>query len=185
MEEIKFKAVCKNMDGSIETSQCTLEDDNEFKAVNSSTPAPGSEVTVSEIDSENQPSGKTIVSDGSGGASWEDDGTGGGSLYKHTLTLTDTYSNSVEVVIISNNSQSYGSNTALSNIAANLFQDLYLSAKVKQDFLGDDLYFDTLLSLWTDPNEGDTFFCVQIAIDSINTTLCPTDQIVTDTVTEL
>lgn len=35
MEEIKFKAVCKNLDGSIDTADCTLDSNNDFSAQNS------------------------------------------------------------------------------------------------------------------------------------------------------
>ena len=44
MEEIKFKVTCKNIDGSIETAETTVDEDNAVTFVTGSTPGPQGEI---------------------------------------------------------------------------------------------------------------------------------------------
>lgn len=72
MEEIKFKAVCKELNGSITTSDVTLESDNDFVF---STSTEGPTVTADQIDSGTAVPGQVLTADGNGGADWDDIGS--------------------------------------------------------------------------------------------------------------
>lgn len=72
MDQIKFKAVCKELNGAVSESEITIDADNEVTSTRSSV---GPTVTASQIDSEGAVAGQILTADGNGGADWDDIGS--------------------------------------------------------------------------------------------------------------
>lgn len=70
MDDIRFKAVCKEMAGGASVSEVTFSGANEVAFDSSSIPAHIT-VTAADVDSGSAASGKVLTADGLGGALWE------------------------------------------------------------------------------------------------------------------
>ena len=92
-------------------------------------------IKAGNIDSETATNGQVLTADGNGGASWQNAGGGGATLYLHTIGLTQSTNSAIRITFTSTKSVAYASLTELYNDIGGMY--ILCNGRLKSSNTGD------------------------------------------------